>query len=435
MAPTRKEETKTDLDHALRICIDEREGWQLALETQSVTPTQYCLDKLSEKWERVVTANLFFVDNRDESDALELEIFDNRYQAERRKIFNITNGLELEEITRPQQAARLVGYSHPPAPSSLPTKEQGPVQLSIPAPLSCSSSQDPSSLRQPPSLSNGSAVTGIPGLLQPTDEFSAYTQLQQLTAAFCRDATTSAKDGGRTAAPSTTNNSNLYYPYTPSTTTASTSSASSSYSSSSLGRGDFSNDQIAAALLNGFGGKFSLQLLMEMPSMPRSGQQGQAYQQRAGFTSALVQSMEQTKPSSKTRMATPKASQLEAKPNTVKADRLPPDPDPGPEAAPGPKLSKVTTTRQVYELPNIPRPSSSRLYLFRRGFSPNRSLSTQSGPTPAGSNNPGHGNDSNLPICPPPSVRAPVPDGQPRGQPVRVHAQLVSDKILCGRGP
>ena len=132
-------------------------------------------------------------------------------------------------------------------------------------------------------------------------------------------------------------------------------------------------------------------------------------------------------PASKTQQvaqATAKASQLEAKPNTVKADRRPPDPDPGPEAGPGLVLSKVTTTSQVYELPNTPRPSSSQLYLFRHGFSPNRSLSTQSGPTPAGSNNPGHGNDSNLPICPPPSVRAPVRGGllggQPRGQLVRV---------------
>ena len=37
MAPTKKEKTKIDLDHALRRCIDNREGLQDALEAQSVT--------------------------------------------------------------------------------------------------------------------------------------------------------------------------------------------------------------------------------------------------------------------------------------------------------------------------------------------------------------------------------------------------------------
>ena len=178
--------------------------------------------------------------------------------------------------------------------------------------------------------------------------------------------------------------------------------------------------------------------------MPRSGQQDQAYQQRAGFTSALAQSKEQTKLFSKTQQvaqATAKASQLEAKPNTVKADRRPPDPDPGPEAGPGLVLSKVTTTSQVYELPNTPRPGSSQLYLYRHGFCPNRSLNTQSCPTPAGSNSPGHSNGSNLSICSSPSVKAPVRDGllggQPRGQPVRVqhlpdHASTSSFTLSCG---
>ena len=175
--------------------------------------------------------------------------------------------------------------------------------------------------------------------------------------------------------------------------------------------------------------------------MPRSGQQGQAYQQRAGFTSALVQSTEQTKPSSKIRMATAKATQPVGKQGTVEADRRPPDPGLRPEAGPGPKLSKVTTILQVHVLPNIPRPSSSQLYLFRHGFSPNRSLSTQSGPTPAGSNSSGHSNDSNLSIYPPPSVKVPVRDGllggQPRGQPVRVqhipgHASTTSLTLSCG---
>ena len=175
--------------------------------------------------------------------------------------------------------------------------------------------------------------------------------------------------------------------------------------------------------------------------MPRSGQQGQAHQQMAGLPSALVQSKEQTKPSSKTQPVTAKATQPVGKQGTVETDRRPPDPGLRPEAGPGPKLSKVTTILQVHGLPNIPRPSSSQLYLFRHGFSPNRSLSTQSGPTPADSNNPGHGNDSNLPICPPSSVRAPVRDGllggQPRGQPVRVqhlpgHASTPSFTQSCG---
>ena len=69
MAPTRKEKTKTDLDHALRRCIEEREDWQAALETQPVTLSieriKSGLDQLSDKWEHVVSANLLFVDNRE----------------------------------------------------------------------------------------------------------------------------------------------------------------------------------------------------------------------------------------------------------------------------------------------------------------------------------------------------------------------------------
>ena len=79
MAPTKKERTKTDLDHALRRCIDKREELQEALEDQSATLSieriKSDLDELSEKWECVVTANVFFVDNRepgDESDARDL---------------------------------------------------------------------------------------------------------------------------------------------------------------------------------------------------------------------------------------------------------------------------------------------------------------------------------------------------------------------------
>ena len=61
MAPTRKEKTKTDLDHALRRCIDKREELQEALEDQSATLSieeiKSDLDELNEKWECVVTAN------------------------------------------------------------------------------------------------------------------------------------------------------------------------------------------------------------------------------------------------------------------------------------------------------------------------------------------------------------------------------------------
>ena len=229
--------------------------------------------------------------------------------------------------------------------------------------------------------------------------------------AFGQDVTPSAKVESKS---STTNNHS--YPHTPATTTASTSSVISSYSSSSLGRGDFSKDQIAAALLNGFGGQVLPQLLMEMPSMPRSGQQGQAYQQMAGFPSALVQSKEQTKP--------------EAKQDTVKAERRPPDPGPEPGACialahqNGSQLHKVPTPLQVHVLPNIHRPSSSQLYLSQHGFSPDKSPNSWSGPPPAGLNSPGHSSDSNFSIYSPLSIRAPVRDGllggQPRGQPVGV---------------
>ena len=69
MAPTSKEKTKTDLDHALRRCIDEREDWQLALETQSailgIASIKSGLGRLSDKWEHVVSANFLFVDSRE----------------------------------------------------------------------------------------------------------------------------------------------------------------------------------------------------------------------------------------------------------------------------------------------------------------------------------------------------------------------------------
>ena len=103
MAPTRKEKTKTDLDHALRRCIEKREEWQAALEIHSATLSieriKSWLDQLSDKWEHVVSANLLFVDNREygeEPDTLELETFDVRYKAEKLNIFNIK--IRMEEM-------------------------------------------------------------------------------------------------------------------------------------------------------------------------------------------------------------------------------------------------------------------------------------------------------------------------------------------------
>ena len=88
-------------------------------------------------------------------------------------------------------------------------------------------------------------------------------------------------------------------------------------------------------------------------------------------------------------------------------------------------------------MPNTPRPGSNQLYFSRHGFSPNRSLNTQSGPTPAGFNSPGHSNDSNLSIYSSPSVRTPVRDGllggQPRGQPVGV--EHIPDHTSTRGGP
>ena len=113
MAPTRKEKTKTDLDHALRRCIEKREEWQAALETQSATLSieriKSWLDQLSDKWEHVVSANLLFVDNREygeEPDTLELETFDVRYKAEKLQIFNIRMSMEeMADLARPKKEA------------------------------------------------------------------------------------------------------------------------------------------------------------------------------------------------------------------------------------------------------------------------------------------------------------------------------------------
>ena len=63
-----KEKTKTDLDHALRRCINKREELQEALEDQSATLSieeiKSDLDELNEKWECVVIADWSFVDIR-----------------------------------------------------------------------------------------------------------------------------------------------------------------------------------------------------------------------------------------------------------------------------------------------------------------------------------------------------------------------------------
>ena len=129
MAPTKKERTKTDLDHALRRCIDKREELQEALEDQSATLSieeiKSDLDELNEKWECVVTADWSFVDIRVycvESDAQELETFYTKYNAEMHEVSTITN--RLEEMTRLQQAARLAGYNHPLPPPATQQKNR-----------------------------------------------------------------------------------------------------------------------------------------------------------------------------------------------------------------------------------------------------------------------------------------------------------------------
>ena len=203
-----KEKTKTDLDHALRTCINKREELQEALddhsETFSIEGIKSDLEDLNEKWECVVIADWSFANNRVycvESDAQELEIFDTKYEEERRKVLTITG--QLEEKTRLQQ----VKYNSPVvvnSPGLLKRKREvqeeiSPVTrkkikwcekdstgadieshfseeerrkvltitaVSRSAPPSCSSSQSPS-------LPNGSAITKVPGLPQPTDESSA----------------------------------------------------------------------------------------------------------------------------------------------------------------------------------------------------------------------------------------------------------------------
>ena len=100
MAPTRKEKARTDVDHALRKCIDKREQLEEDVEEQSATFSAKViksnLDDLVEKWEHFVIAKLLFVDSRqseDEADALELDAFDIKYKAERRRIYSLQDKL------------------------------------------------------------------------------------------------------------------------------------------------------------------------------------------------------------------------------------------------------------------------------------------------------------------------------------------------------
>lgn len=333
----------------------------------------------------------------------------------------------------------VAGYGHPAAAPSHPTSDQrqaqyseqtqggaGPgSQFSKSAPSSRSSSQDPVNRRQS-GLSNGSGVSAVPpGLLPPTDVSSAYSQLQQLTAAYSQAATAGTKDNGKKAATPTTNN-NYPYPYPPTTIATSSSTGPASFSNSSMGTADQSYDQIAAALLNRFGGQFSPQLLMEMSNMSKTGQQGQGgasnYQQLPGFPPhSLQQNKEQPKqPPSKQQstQSVQKPAVVESKADTVKADRRPPDPGQGPIQN-GPSASKQPSSQGYNILPNIPRPTTAQLYPAQQSYSPEPGHAGQSGPPSAGLNSSGQSNDSHLSICSPPATRAQdggLPGGQPSGQ-------------------
>ena len=325
----------------------------------------------------------------------------------------------------------VAGYGHPAAaPPSHPSSDQRQAQyseqsqagagsqFSKSAPSSRSSSQDPANRRQS-GLPNGSGVSGVPpGLLPPSDVSSAYSQLQQLTAAYSQAATAGSKDNGKKAATSTTNN-NYPYPYPPTTISTSSSSGPTSYTNSSMGTSDQSYDQIAAALLNRFGPQFSPQLLMEMSNMSKTGQQGQAgsYQQIPGFPPPSLPHKEQVKQlPSKQPPAQPlqKTSVTEAQQETVKNDRRPPDPSPS-SVQNGPALNNKQPTAQGYILPNIPRPTSNQVYSAQQSYSPEPLQATGSGSPSVGLNSSGQSNDSHLSICSPPVSRA-QEGGLPGGQ-------------------
>lgn len=328
----------------------------------------------------------------------------------------------------------VAGYGHPAAPPSHPSSDQRQTQyseqaqggagagsqFSKSAPSSRSSSQDPTNRRQP-GLPNGSGVSGVPpGLLPPSDVSSAYSQLQQLTAAYSQAATAGSKDNGKKAATPTTNN-NYPYPYPPTTMSTSSSSGPTSYTNSSMGTADQSYDQIAAALLNRFGTQFSPQLLMEMSNMSKTGQQGQAgsYQQIPGFPPPSLPHKEQLKqPPNKQPPIQPlqKTPVTESKSETVKNDRRPPDPGPG-LLQNGPAANKQPTAG--YILPNIPRPTTSQVYPAQQNYSPEPVQTAGSGSPAAGLNSSGQSNDSHLSICSPPVTRVQeggLPGGQPAGQ-------------------
>ena len=103
------------------------------------------------------------------------------------------------------------------------------------------------------------------------DVSSAYSHLQQqLTAAYSQAASakdvSSSKKNNSVSAVTTNNN----YPYSSHslTTTASTSSSYSSHNN--VSSNNWSNDQIAAALLNRFSGQFNQQLMSEMEKSSHS---------------------------------------------------------------------------------------------------------------------------------------------------------------------
>ena len=137
---------------------------------------------------------------------------------------------------------------------------------------------------------------GTSSFLPPVSS-SAYTQLQQLYS--------QAASGKEVKKPAATSNNN--YPFSHHAVTTTTATTTAPY-----GHNNSNYDQIAAALLNRFGGQFNNQFMSEMVKT-------------ASVTSASAVSSYQSLAAQSFPPLHSRSSQEEAKPDSVKADKRPPD--------------------------------------------------------------------------------------------------------------
>ena len=225
----------------------------------------------------------------------------------------------------------LGNYNPLPAHSPLPAhmkSSSGPPTNPLPAHMR-SSPYQPGTYQSSPYTYNMAGYSGVQGgqyeeqarrqaaaLHNGTSSFlpvcsSAYTQLQQLSAAYSQAASSSSAAKELKKPVATTNNN---YPFSHHAVTTTTTPASSA----SYGHNNSNYDQIAAALLNRFGGQFNSQLMSEMVKTAGTNSPSSAGVVVPPYHSLAAQTFSNLPPTSK-----PPSD--EAKPDPVKPEQRPPD--------------------------------------------------------------------------------------------------------------